>query len=297
MKQHMTASGSLDALADVKGIANKKSAFSTALVTALGAALAGCATTLPASSMSTPASSPSATPVDEVHVVIIGDSLAATGWPEEFGRKVSSKIGRPVTVDVLEELGVADAAAAVPSSPLVAAADIVVVQTGYNNVLPDPETGIGCGGSLDKGVTPWIKSTEPTCLAEGVRTYGGLYEEVFQGAKKARRDEPTVFVAMTSVCGNLDTGADSLLGQTAKPDRKAVAGWVVASCKRWNTMLTDKAKAANFQVVDAFHALNGPEGSSPVGDTSDDGRHPNAKGDALYVRLLESIDLSVLTGK
>ncbi len=266
--------------------------FFTVAISALAALFAACAS----SGSVSPSATTSSTP-DEVHLVVIGDSLASTGWPDELGRRVSTRIGRPVTVDVLEEMGVADAAAAVPSSPLVAAADIVVVQTGFNNVLPDPETGIGCGGSLEKGVTPWIKSTEPGCLAEGVRTYGVLYSKVFEGARKARQAEPTVFVAMTSVCGNLDTGADSLLGQTAKSDRKAIAAWVVASCQRWNTMLTNEAEAAKFQIVDVFHAVNGPDGSSPVGDTSDDGRHPNAKGDELYVKLLESIDLSALSGK
>jgi hypothetical protein len=156
--------------------------FCAVVIPALAALFAGCTTSGPVA----PSATISSIPV-EVHLVVIGDSLASTGWPDELGRRASTRIGRPVTVDVLTAMGVADAAASVPSSPLVAEADIVVVQTGFNNVLPDPETGIGCGGSLEKGVTPWIKSTEPGCLAEGVRTYGDLYSKVFEGAKRARR--------------------------------------------------------------------------------------------------------------
>ena len=60
-------------------------------------------------------------------------------------------------------------------------------------------------------------------------------------------------------------------------------------------MLVDRAEAAGFQVVDLFHAVNGPDGSRVVGDLSDDGRHPNAKGDDFYVRQLEAVDLKALS--
>jgi GDSL-like Lipase/Acylhydrolase family len=238
--------------------------------------------------------------VETVHVAVLGDSLAGTNWPTLYGEHVAAQLGRPVAVEVLTAMGVSDGASLVASSPeSVADADIVIVQTGFNNAMPDPETGIGCPGSLgsqsDKDILRWIRTNEPTCLAEGIKTYAGLYDQIFAGVKAARAGKPTVFVAMTTVDGNNDPNMpDGLIGMMPEAARPEVLEYTLAAYDRWNTMLTSRAEAADFQVVDLFHAIHGPQGSGVVGDLSDDGGHPNAKGDDFYVRQLEAVDLSAL---
>lgn len=276
----------------------------TLTVTALFALLAtGCGAGAETSADPTgPTGTPSSSTAAEnmVHIAVLGDSLAETAWPDLYGDKVASQLGRPVEVEVLTAMGVADGADLVTGSPeAVADADIVIVQTGFNNALPDPETGIGCPGTFGGNgaeILRWIRSTEPSCLTEGITTYGGLYAQIFAGAKAARAGKPTVFVAMTTVDGNNDPKpADGLIGLMPKAAKPEVLDWTLAAYDRWNTMLESRAGAAGFEVVDLFHAINGPDGSRVVGDLSDDGRHPNAKGDAFYVRELEAVDLRVLS--
>ncbi|PZS28607.1 MAG: hypothetical protein DLM58_16785 [Pseudonocardiales bacterium] len=246
----------------------------------------------------TPSSTAAA--VDVVHIAVIGDSLARTGWPDLYGKQVAAQLGRPVEVKLVTAMGVAEGADVVTGDPeSIAGADIIIMQTGFNNALPDPETGIGCAGTFGGSASEilrWIRSTEPTCLTEGIKTYAGLYDQIFAGAKTARAGKPTVFVAMTTVDGNNDPKfADGLIGIMPKAARPEVIDWTLPAYDRWNAMLDGRAKAARFQVVDMFHAINGPDGSRAVGDLSDDGRHPNAKGDAFYVRQLEAVDLSALS--
>lgn len=250
-----------------------------------------------------PAASPPATTgtaAAAVHVAIIGDSLADAGWPARFGERLAERLGRPVDVEVLTAMGVPEGAALVADAPAsLARADVVIVQTGFNNAVPDPETGIGCAGSVGKGTSDdilrWIRTTEPTCLAEGVTTYAGLYDRIFAGAKDLRDGKPTVFVAMTTVDGNNDpTLPDSLVGMMPPQAQAEVETWTLAAYGRWNSMLGARAAASGFQVVDLYRAVNGPDGRGVVGALSDDGRHPNAQGDEVYVRELEAVDVSAL---
>ena len=274
----------------------------TALLALLAAGCGGQGETSADPTKPIPTSPTSSVAEELVHIVVIGDSLAETGWPDLYGTQVAAELGRPVQVDVRIAEAVADAAALVSDpAEVITRADIVIVQAGFNNALPDPETGIGCPGSLGSGdadeVLRWIRSTTATCLSEGVKTYGGLYDQVFAGAKEARAGKPTVFVAVTTVDGNNDPDVEEgLVGFMPKPDRPEVLEWTLAAYVRWNSMLQDRAGAAGFQVVDLFHAINGPDGSRVVGDLSDDGRHPNTKGDDFYSRQLGAVDLSALSG-
>ena len=262
----------------------------TGLVALLAAGCGGQDETAAAPTEPAGTSSTSSAAGEPVHITVVGDSLAETGWPDLYGQHVAAELGRPVEVEVLTAMGVAEGADLATGSPeSLADADIVIVQTGFNNALPDPETGIGCPGSLGSGdaagILRWIRSTEPTCLSEGVKTFAGLYDQIFSGAKASRAGKSTVFVAMTTVDGNNDPEpADGLIGLMPKNAEPEVLDWTLAAYDRWNTMLVDRADAAGFQVVDLFHAINGPDGSRVVGDLSDDGRHPNARGDDFYVQ-------------
>ena len=240
---------------------------------------------------------------DKAQVVVIGDSLinpengcpgGCTGFVEQFTDHVASVLGSEAEYQTVASNGLPDALEAVskpgPEADKIAAADVVVVQVGFNNALPDPETGIGC--------KTWFLDAEPECLAEGVKTYGGLYDQVFAGVKALRGNEPTVYIATTTVNGNIspaEESPDGLLAIYATSDReKEAKAWAVAAYDRWNTMLTERASAAGFQVVDLYHAFNGPAGSQDYVPEYSDGNHINQAGNDLTAAKLAEADLSAI---
>jgi lysophospholipase L1-like esterase len=232
-------------------------------------------------------------------VVVIGDSLAGTGWVELYRAHLESALGRAVEAEVLNGMTVPEAletvsAEGTPAQEALAAADVIIVQTGFNNALPDPETGIGCGGSLGSDLMVWIRSTEPGCLAEGVATYGALYDAIFAGVEELRAGQPSVFIATGTIDGNIDVNTDGLVAAVAEADRAEALDWTLAAYERWNSMLSERAAAAGFTYVDLYHAFNGPDGTRPPGDLSSDGAHPSAKGDRLIAEMLAEVDLSTL---
>jgi hypothetical protein len=271
----------------------------TSVVMAAALALAGCAN---ASAHESAHESEHAR--QPVRVLVIGDSLidpkngcptTCVGFVEQFTHHVASTLGVPATSDTWRAGGVPEAAAGLssagPDADQVAAADIVVVQVGFNNALPDPDTGIGC--------KTWFLDTEPKCLAEGVKTYGHLYDQVFRGIKKLRKDKPTVLVALTTIDGNIsppDEAPDGLLALYASTGRETEAkAWAVAAYDRWNRMLTQRADAADFQVVDLYHAFNGPKGTEDLIPKYSRGDHINQAGNDLVAAQLGQADLSELS--
>ena len=175
----------------------------------------------------------------------------------------------------------------------VADAEVVVVETGFNNALPDPATGIGCGGSFS---IDWILSTQPECLEQGVATYGELYDQVFAGINELRAGQPTVLIVTTTINGNIDASIRDGLLALAGDRADEVKAWAVAAYDRWNAMLTERAEAAGFVVVDLYHAFNGPDGSQPPGVLWGDGTYPSPAGYDLITAMLADVDLSVLGG-
>jgi lysophospholipase L1-like esterase len=237
---------------------------------------------------------------EALQLAVIGDSLTRGEWIELFRAQIESALGHPVDAQVLNGMTVPEALETVSSAgtaeqQALADADVIVVQTGFNNALPDPDTGIGCGGSYGSGVMTFIRGTEDSCLAEGVATYGGLYDEIFAQLTELRAGKPTVFIASGTIDGNIDPTTDGLVAAVNESDRAEALEWTVAAYDRWNMMLAASAAAAGFVFVDLYHAFNGPDGTQPPGDLSSDGAHPSAKGDALIADLLAEVDLSVLS--
>src|SRR5204863_9099550 len=122
-----------------------------------------------------------------------------TGCVEQFAEYAAAEVGENAELVTVTALTVPDAVDVAstpgPDADSIAGADVVVVETGFNSALPDPESGIGC--------STWFLDTEPGCLAEGVATYGDLYDQVFAAVKALRGDRPTVYIATTTVNGNL----------------------------------------------------------------------------------------------
>ncbi|MER7559548.1 SGNH/GDSL hydrolase family protein [Nocardioides sp. NPDC126508] len=245
---------------------------------------------------------------DPVRVVVIGNVPAdeparsdpcpgCDPWWAQFTDHVSSELGTEATYDVVSVDGVPEALDAVsqpgPEADKVAAADVVVISVGANNALPDPETGIGCKA--------WFLDAHGPCLAEGVKTYGDLYDQVYAAVKALRDDKPTVYVQTTSTNGNISPPSevsDGLLSLYTDAGREDEAkAWAVAAYDRWSTMQTERATAAGFQVIDTYHALNGPDGTEDLVPEFNKDDHFNAAGHDRFAAQLADVDLSVLSDR
>jgi lysophospholipase L1-like esterase len=280
----------------------------TATPAATASPVASSNVTAPSSTAPQPTSSPTDNEVDGVELVVIGDSLitptdgcsGCTGFVEQYADHLEKTLDVPVNVSDVPVGGVPDALDLVSSDAeargRIAEADVIVVEVGFNNALPDPDTGIGCGGSYATGYVTWSLTTDDACLAEGVATYGSLYGQIFTTIKELRADEPTVFVVTNTLNGNLNTmSSEGLMPDATKAEHvDEVKAWAVAAYDRWNTMLGNQAAAAGFELVDIYHEFNGLEGDQELGPLSIDGAHPSQAGHDLIAAKLAEVDLSVL---
>ncbi|MFC5178841.1 GDSL-type esterase/lipase family protein [Nocardioides taihuensis] len=248
-------------------------------------------------------------------VVLVDDGIGSLGpkegeedscpgcsrWPTQFADQVAQVAGREASVTSFRAPGVPEARELVSGDSdtraAIADASVVVVATGAFNSLPDPDTGIGCPPAATEEPTyaAWARTTKPACLAEMIKTYGLLYDSVFAEINKLRAGKPTVFIAMNVPDYNLEVGGpDTLLGQVQGVERAWAKRFAVAANDRWNEMLAERARAAGFQLVDIYHALNGPDGTDPGAQFSAGGGHPNQAGHDLIADLIAQVDLSAL---
>lgn len=243
---------------------------------------------------------------EPVRIVVLGSHFEESDpdlkdpgkWWVQFSDHVAAELGRKVTYDLLSTESVQNAAALVskpgPEADAIAAADIVLVTVGGNQALPDPDTGIGC--------KEWFLEAKGQCLKEGVTTYGDLYDQVYARVKALRGKAPTVYAQTTSWNGNIESSADApdgLLSLYTKTQREAEAkAWAVAAYDRWGAMQSQRARAAGFQVIDVYHALNGPDGTRALIPTyMDPPSSLNAGGHKVIAEQLAGIDLSAISGR
>lgn len=252
---------------------------------------------------------------DKIDIVMVDDGIGALApppggenscpgcsrWPTQFAARIKHVTGRETTVASYKARGVPEARELVSGDAearaAIASAEVVVVATGAFNSLPDPDSGIGCphAAASEPTYAAWARTTKPTCLAEGIKTYGLLYDGVFAEIKKLRAGKPTVYLVLSVADYNIDLGgADSLLGQVTGADRVWAKQFAVTANNRWNVMLGERAKASGFAVVDVYHAVNGPDGTTPA-QVIPDGGHPNQAGHDVIAALLVDVDLSALT--
>jgi hypothetical protein len=243
---------------------------------------------------------------EPVRIVVLGSSfptaqaeLSDPGkWWVQFADNAAAELGAETTYDLLSLGSVQDAVGAVsepgPDADTIAAADIVLVTVGGNQALPDPETGIGC--------TTWFLEAKGPCLEEGVATYGDLYDQLYAGVKALRGDKPTVYAQTTNLNANIespDDVPDGLLSLYTKSGQEEEAkAWAVAAYDRWAAMQTERATAAGFQVIDNYHAFNGPDGTAAlIPAYMDPPSELNAGGHDLFASQLTEVDLTALTDK
>lgn len=253
---------------------------------------------------------------DTIDIVLVDDGIGSLGpragevnscpgcsrWPTQFADRVTPATGRETTLESYRAGGVPEARELVSGDTATRAAtadaEVVIVATGAYNSLPDPETGIGCPTAPTQEPTyaAWARTTNPTCLAEMIKTYGLLYDGVFSEIKKLREGEPTVYLAFTVADYNIAVGGtDTLLGQVKGADRVWAKKFAIAANDRWNAMPAERAAAAGFDVVDVYHAVNGVDGATPAQALFvPDSPLPNEAGHDLITGLLDSVDLNAI---
>ena len=244
-------------------------------------------------------------------MVVIGDSMPFTafcgdctaGFADTYAADLGMRTGRPVEVinrsrddsagmlqirtQVTEDQGLRDQ---------IAAADVVIVSVGFNNVMPDSSTGVGCLG--DMGTTTasyvaWALATTPECRQAGRDAYAADYDVIFSTISDLRAGAPTVLAALNvhdGNKGNPDLHADEVPQDIQDQAERFLTGLY----DDWNAMLCDRATHAGFACVDVYHAFNGPSGEEPSGSWTVDGAHPSQAGNDLIAGLLAELDISAI---
>jgi lysophospholipase L1-like esterase len=105
---------------------------------------------------------------------------------------------------------------------------------------------------------------------------------------------PTAFIAL-NVYSNIPGNPDlAILGA---PEQQRVEDVGVQVHDAWNEATCATADDAGFECIDLYHAFNGADGRSPLGDlVGPDYTHPSQEGNDAIAALLADVDLSALSG-
>lgn len=256
---------------------------------------------------------PIPTPPPGLNLVVVGDSIpladpcpTCAHFVDQYANALQERSGRTVAVTNRargDSAGLPQILDQVTSDTSLRdqlkQADIVVLSVGYNNVLPDygnpPPGGLppGCDavapGIGDVDIAHIVAFT-PKCNAATAARWATDYGQIFTTIVGLRADKPTAFIALNVYDGNLDN-PDIRAAVDAKTFA-ATENVIVDAYNTWNTMLCRDATAHGFSCVDIYHAMNGPDGTRPLGDLSIDGAHPSQKGSDLIAALLAKADVS-----
>jgi lysophospholipase L1-like esterase len=261
-----------------------------------------------------PSPSPAATfssAADALHMVVIGDSIPFTafcgactaGFTDEYAADLEARTGRPVEVinrSRDDSAGMLQIRTQVTDDRTlrdqIAAADVVIVSVGFNNVLPDAASGIGCLGDMGDSVesyTMWLLATTPECRQVARDAYAADYDVIFSTITDLRAGAPTLYAALNVHDGN--KGDPALHADTVpKAIQDQAESLLTSLYDDWNAMLCDRASQAGFTCVDVYHAFNGPTGEQPSGDWTVDGAHPSQAGNDLIAKLLGKLYITTI---
>jgi lysophospholipase L1-like esterase len=260
------------------------------LVGAATAVLGGCA------SSAVPA--PSAA---RLSVVILGDSLSVdpphncegcTSYVIEYARALTEATGSKVALrdDAVDNAQLADLTDRIALSDVVAdlaTADVVVVWIGANEGPPwnfDTPCGTAPGDTAEEQ-TAVVEAYTADCIAATMSLYQQRYSSLFAKIT-ALSPKATSRLALTTV--NNWAGNPAFDGSAFPATRMApVLERVVGIFDAWNVAQCAAAAASGFICVDSYHALNGADGRTALGDrVSDDYTHLSQKGHDEVAELL-----------
>jgi lysophospholipase L1-like esterase len=303
------------------GIMRRRSVFAPIIICA-ALALFGCGTSSdrPPSGDATSQGSTSESPdvaAEGLHLVVIGDSIPFTsfcpgceGFVAQYATTLQERSGELVAVANRSR----DDSAGIPEireqvtndaelRAELAGADVVVISVGFNNAVPDyefpppqgrsPRCDVLAPGIADQ-ISAFIVAITPSCTEEITNAWGEEYDAIFSELDKLRAGKPTSFIVLNVYDANTDPAE---LRRAANSKKEFVAGLshIVLAYDQLNDVLCKTAVAHNYSCVDLYHAMNGPDGTTPLGAWTIDGAHPSQKGNDLIAGLLADVDVSAVT--
>jgi lysophospholipase L1-like esterase len=251
-----------------------------------------------------------ATTAPPLQLVVVGDSIASTepcpgctGFVEQYADHLAEATGRPVDVvdrSHTEDARIVDIADQVLGEERLrdelAAAEVIILSVGINDVLPDPYAVGGCQG--DVGATPeswvaWALATSARCRDTSRLAHAARYDTILATISELRGQAPTKAIALNAYDPYLED-PDFLVADLAPETLDALWSWMTTEFDDWNRMQCARAVSHFFDCVDVYHAFNGPAGDQPSGDLLIDGAHPSQAGNDLIAGLLAELDIGVL---
>ena len=182
-----------------------------------------------------------------------------------------------------------------------ASADVVVVSIGYNDTPPwapdlpchTPEP------QKDADLWAGILAMTKECIAASVDIYGKQLDAAYGRIEELAGGRPQVRVALGSFNNLKDNpGGDGTIA-TVTADVMAAGYPIFASVMdAWNEADCAAASAHGFVCGDIYHAFNGPDGAGSIKGLVNpaDFVHPSEAGQAVIAKLLEHVDVSLITG-
>ncbi|CAN5477551.1 hypothetical protein BH09ACT4_BH09ACT4_06530 [soil metagenome] len=235
-------------------------------------------------------------------VVVLGDSLSVdpphdcdgcTTYMASLSSELNTKFatGVHVKIDAVQDTGTTDTQRALDKyADDLAVADLVLVWIGTNDGPPWPST-TACGEVDTSEVDSLLAGIEgytDQCIHETIAGYGDQYATLF--ADIAAASPGAQHLALTTYDNWFSHPflADSTFEQ-GRID--AIVEKVATTFDDWNVAQCAAAEAADFECVDTYHLVNGPDGRQPGGILfASDGTHLSQKGHDAVAKLLATID-------
>ena len=281
--------------------------------TALLAACGESGTPAPIAVTSSVTSATASSGVRTIHLLVLGDSIpfnssddcpGCTAFADEYKQALAKRTGREVAMDNRSrhdgaQLGdlITQVGADSETQQLLAAADVLVISIGFNNMAPW-KADQPCGGNDQVDDALLMLRTVATytnrCIDQTVATYGDDYDTLFADLR-AKAKPGAALIALSQY--NDWTGWVRTPGYIGRKKTAVVEHLMIHMYDKWNSMLCASATAHGMICGDVYHAFNGPDGRRAAGALlGDDYTHPSQAGNDKIAEVLEGIDVSSSTG-
>jgi lysophospholipase L1-like esterase len=290
--------------------------ISTFLALASAASLVACGesgTPTQNAATSAVASATASSVARTIHLLVLGDSIpfnsnddcpGCTGFADEYKQALAKRTGREVAMDNRSrhdsaQLGdlITQVGTDTETQRLLAAADVLVINIGFNNVAPW-KADQPCGGSDQVDDPLLMLRTVGTytnrCIDQTVVTYRDDYDTLFADLKTKARPGAAL-IALSQY--NDWTGWARTPGYIGRKQTAVVERLMVHMYDKWNSLLCASATEHGMICGDVYNAFNGPDGRRAAGALlADDYTHPSQAGNDKIAEVLEGIDVSSATG-
>ena len=242
-------------------------------------------------------------------MLVLGDSIPAAKFcsgcsvfADQYRTELADKTHRQVDLVNLartDDAQLADILSQVTTDASTQAeikrSQILIVSAGYNDAFPLFVPGRpGCKGTVandDETEVAYVLAATHPCLDSAIKSYAKDYDTMFSSLE-SQAPVGGLRIALNVFDASIDFPPFNRY--TPTPALTARFNATLAyTYSEWNKMLCDRAVAHGFVCLDAYHAINGPNGlASANAYTGDDEAHPSQKGHDLIASLLSKVDAS-----